>query len=287
MQGSFLTHARGLYFWLALVLVLVCTIVYAWHNASPVPNGGTMLGYSLGTLGSVMILWLLYLGRRKRNFSKGMGTVRGWVSAHVYLGCALLVVATLHTGFQFGLNIHTLAYLLMVLVIVSGLYGVWAYRSFPKLRNAMKKSATLDEIFVELEDVDHQLREMSRDADQEVRSVVTSAIERTEVGGGILDQLLGRDHSKLMIDGILKPNMDQRVLIEWLVKRLSEMRGQDTSLQSRIVQDCGARQKLLRTIRKDIRFYAQQEVWLLFHVPLSFALLAALIAHVVSVFIYW
>jgi hypothetical protein len=29
------------------------------------------------------------------------------------------------------------------------------------------------------------------------------------------------------------------------------------------------------------------DLWLLFHVPLSFALLATLTAHIVSVFFYW
>jgi hypothetical protein len=32
---------------------------------------------------------------------------------------------------------------------------------------------------------------------------------------------------------------------------------------------------------------AIQEVWLFFHVPMSFGLIAALIAHIVSVFLYW
>jgi hypothetical protein len=29
------------------------------------------------------------------------------------------------------------------------------------------------------------------------------------------------------------------------------------------------------------------DIWLYFHVPLSFALLAALTAHIISVFFYW
>ena len=29
------------------------------------------------------------------------------------------------------------------------------------------------------------------------------------------------------------------------------------------------------------------DIWLYFHVPLTFALLAALVTHIVSVFIYW
>ena len=40
-------------------------------------------------------------------------------------------------------------------------------------------------------------------------------------------------------------------------------------------------------VRSDIRFRALLQVWLYVHVPLSFALLAALIAHVISVFYFW
>ena len=47
-------------------------------------------------------------------------SLKAWVSAHVYLGLSLIVIATLHTGFQFGWNVHTLAYALMMLVILSG-----------------------------------------------------------------------------------------------------------------------------------------------------------------------
>ena len=45
--------------------------------------------------------------------------------------------------------------------------------------------------------------------------------------------------------------------------------------------------QLLGALRRDIRFKAMMDIWLYFHVPLSFALLAALLAHVVSVFFYW
>ena len=44
---------------------------------------------------------------------------------------------------------------------------------------------------------------------------------------------------------------------------------------------------LLDRLRSDMRFRALMQLWLFFHVPLSFALLAALGAHVVSVFYYW
>ena len=40
-------------------------------------------------------------------------------------------------------------------------------------------------------------------------------------------------------------------------------------------------------ITRDLQVQALMEVWLYVHVPLSIALLAALVAHVVSVFFYW
>ena len=59
--------------------------------------------------------------------TSGDWSLKAWVSAHVYLGLAVMVVATLHSGFQFGWNIHTRAYGLMVLVVVSGLCGITVY----------------------------------------------------------------------------------------------------------------------------------------------------------------
>ena len=39
--------------------------------------------------------------------------------------------------------------------------------------------------------------------------------------------------------------------------------------------------------RRHIRIKALLEVWLFVHVPVTFALIAALVAHVISVFMYW
>jgi cytochrome b561 len=287
MHISFLNHANGRYFWVAIALVGASIVAYLLQEPHQTPNGGTWLGYTLGTMGALLILWLIYLGRRKRNFAAGWGTVRGWVSAHVYLGTSLLVVATLHTGFQFGINVHTLAYVLMCVVIVSGLYGVWAYRTYPEARNELKRSQTLDDIFLQLEDIDGQLKRDVSALAADIRGVVSSAIDRTEIGGGMYAQLAGVDSSKVMIDGNVYPNTDQVRVVAWLVQRLSLAEGSETGKLSAVVRSYGARQKLLQVIRSDIRFQALQEAWLNLHVPLSIALLAALLTHIVSVFIYW
>jgi len=52
--------------------------------------------------------------------------------------------------------------------------------------------------------------------------------------------------------------------------------------------DMISRKKRLATrVARDIQYQAMMEIWLYFHVPISFGLLAALIAHIVSSFFYW
>ena len=75
-------------------------MAYAWHQPAVKPYGGTWLGYTLGSIGALLVLWLMWFGVRKRRYSSNAGTVQGWLSAHVYLGTSLLVIATLHTGWK-------------------------------------------------------------------------------------------------------------------------------------------------------------------------------------------
>jgi len=49
----------------------------------------------------------------------------------------------------------------------------------------------------------------------------------------------------------------------------------------------GRRKSQLDQIRRHMKIRARLEVWLYLHVPMTIALLAALTAHVVSVFYYW
>ncbi len=128
---SILEYARFRWFKAAVVLSALASAAYLWREPPVEPPGGTWLGYTLGTIGALLILWLLWFGVRKRSYRSNAGTVQGWLSAHVYLGTALVVVATLHTGFELGWNVHTLAYVLMLLVVASGFYGVFVYLRVP------------------------------------------------------------------------------------------------------------------------------------------------------------
>jgi hypothetical protein len=110
---------------------------------------------------AALIVWLIWLGRRKRDYGSKVGTVQGWTSAHVYLGTALIIVATLHTGFQFGWNLHTLAYTLMMIVILSGFFGIWAYARYPSRMTENTGGKSRPELYTEVAELDRQLQRLA------------------------------------------------------------------------------------------------------------------------------
>jgi hypothetical protein len=279
------------YLWWALSLLALSVLLYASQSGKR-PSGDTWQGYVLGTLAALLIVWLALLGVRKRSYASTLGSVPGWVSAHVYLGLALLVVATLHCALQFGFNVHTLAYVLMCIVIVSGIVGVYTYLAHPQAITENRSGGARAQLFAELFELNRQSRALGDACEPAVAMAVTSSVERTAIGGSAWAQLLGLDRSWFMrsIDAraALAPNADQQGVIDFVAQRLprADKKAEVAALQELIVVLC-RRQAVLRRIRRDIRLHAALKAWLYVHVPMSIALLGALAVHILVTFIYW
>lgn len=295
MHVSVLAYARKRYLWLALALCLGSLVAYYWDRPLDGPNGGTWLGYTLGGIGAALILVLLAFGVRKRSYKSNLGTVQGWLSAHVYLGAALLIVVTLHTGFQFGWNVHTLAYVLMCLVIASGFFGVFAYLRYPHALSDNRSNLTREQMLEELASLDERCVRSAARIPGEFADVMVSNRDRTVIGGSAWRLLAGRDSSRIALplagrggSERLAANPGQSAVLDWLGDRLSRSTdGVLTQQIGELMSLLNTRKLLLDKLVRDTQIKAWLEIWLYFHVPLSFALLAALIAHVTVVFLYW
>jgi hypothetical protein len=297
MHDNILKYKNARYFYITLVMLVICALIYASQGDRQPANGGTWQGYVLGTLAALLIVWLTALGKRKRNYASRMGSLQGWASAHVYLGTSLLIVATLHCAVQFGYNVHTLAYLLMCLVIFSGFAGVYVYMRYPSLGARNRANSSREQLFVELGGLNKSVRQLAKLCDPAVQSVVESAVDRTNIGGGVVTQLLARDASQMLLvadeDSLSTAanrvsNKDQSAVVDYIGQRIPRSRKQQESayLQELLTMLC-RRQALLRKIRKDIQLQSWMQIWLYIHIPLTIALLFALAVHIVSVFFYW
>jgi hypothetical protein len=292
MRVSLLGWRQRRYLKAALLLAAASTLLYASQGTSSAqpPNGGTWQGYVLGITGAILIVWLALLGVRKRRYSSNLGTVQGWTSAHVYLGTALLLVATLHCAAQFGWNVHTLAYGLMCLVIFSGFYGLYVYMHLPGRISANKGEKNPDLWHEELSELDEQIRSVSRGCDADLQAHALSALDLTHLGGSIVQQLTARDRSQITTfgGGSFVNNAEQQIIIETLVKRIPDARRRsEAEVLNQLLALFGRRQVILHILRKDVQLRGWVKIWLYFHIPTTVALIVALSIHVFSVLIYW
>lgn len=293
MHDNILAYKNKRYLHYALLVVLASAALYLSQGKVQPPNGGTWQGYVLGTVGALLIAWLAWLGIRKRRYQSTAGTLQGWTSAHVYLGGALLIVATFHCAAQFGWNVHTLAYVLMTAVILSGFYGIYVYLHYPQKVSSNRINMSRQHWLDELDELDGSAMAIAPSCGADVQSMVASAIEMTRFGGGLLAQLRARDLSQMQVshssdDGKPKNNTDQQLIIQQLAKRIPRSNKQaEAASLNELLSVFSRRQMVLRILRTDIRLQSSMKVWLFFHIPLTIALLAALVVHIISVFIYW
>jgi hypothetical protein len=268
VHEGFLSHRRFLWAWVALLLSGGAILLYALDDPWPRPNGGTALGYALGTLGAVLIVWLSLLGFRKRSYSDGNWSLKAWVSAHVWLGLSLIVIATLHTGFQFGWNLHTLAYALMMLVILSGLWGVGQYKRLPRRLSDNRAETSERAMVATLADNGRALADAAQRLGDREAAVVEAAIAGPVVADALPLRLAGR------VAGC------------GTARALAALDATDPE-QAPVRQLVEARAALLGQMRRNAALKSRLQVWLMVHVPMTAALLVALAAHIISVFYFW
>ncbi|MDO9011510.1 MAG: hypothetical protein Q7U78_06825 [Gallionella sp.] len=303
MQGATLLKYRGhRYLKVTSALVLLAVAAYLLPGRTgDEAYGGTVSGYLLGIAATLIVLILMLygvarrriggtpvaqadtenkVGRGKRPFRMGRlegATLQGWLSAHIYLGILLLVLATLHTGFHFGWNVHTLSYVLMLLVMVSGVYGLNAYLSYPTLITLNMGDDTLDDLFLKIAELDELAMACALELPDEVHALVQQACRETRVGGNLWQQLSGEQR-----------DCPTRYAVQQL-PALSATYGRND--QPKMIRELYAmllrKEKLVQRARADVMLRARMTCWLFLHAPLGIALLAALTAHIVSIFFYW
>jgi hypothetical protein len=276
LHDGFLRHADYRWLKVALGLSLFAILSYALIDIKPHHNGGSWYGYTLGTIGALLIVWLTCLGIRKRAMTPGRWSLKAWTSAHVYLGLSLIVIGTLHTGFQFGWNVHTLAYVLMMFVILSGLWGIAVYATLPAALSTNRDEMTEAQMLESLRAIDRQLHDAAQPLSHEMAQVVQSSLEQDAFGGSAWNRLTG-SYPRCATSGALA-----RIRVHTGPRAdlgNDPLEKVDTLLERK--------QAMLSRLRRHLKLRALLEIWLYVHVPATIALLAALTAHIISVFFYW
>jgi hypothetical protein len=313
MQGaSLLKYKNYRYFKVTSLLMVIAFLAYVFIE--PVGGksyGGTWLGYALGIISTFIMLGLMWYGVAKRSITgtpdwsqiidareqgklatqqkkdyrkhdpkkgaSGGAALQEWLSGHIYLGASLLVLGTLHTGFHLGWNIHSLAYLLMMLVIASGFYGLNIYLNYPRRITQNMGDEILDDLLLKIVELDELASTRALNLPDEVNELVVRARLDTRLMGDFFEQWSG---------------VQRKCPTHLAVHQLLSMGGKyDDDDQQKMMRDLYSvllrKEKLVTKVRTDIMFKTRLSAWLYLHVPLGIALFAALTAHIVSILFYW
>src|SRR5262249_19026325 len=135
---------------------------------------------------------------------------------------------------------------------------------------------TVDSILLRIGDIDREVREKAMSLPDELLTLVDRSIAGTRLGGSFMRLVSGRD-----------PGCPTWAAIEQWGGAGEKLKSESARLGKDVYALLLEKHELLQRARRDLRHKALLDLWLYVHVPLAFALLAALTAHVVSVFIYW
>jgi hypothetical protein len=166
----------------------------------------------------------------------------------------------------------------MLLVILSGVFGVIVYTVVPRRLSDNRAQTSQAEMIAEINAINRELQDVAQPLDEKEAKSVQAAIEKTRLGGSLGERLAGRP---------------RRCATERALRRLkaSATSRNDEKEDARQALDdviglLERKSALLARARQHIRYRAILEIWLYVHVPATFALLAALIVHIISVFYY-
>lgn len=269
-QYTFISYKGYRWLFATLAGLVACLLLYVMNEPVGGRSGSTAVGYFLGIVSTLGIALLMAYGVRKRAYASALGTVEGWLAAHVWIGIGLLVLVPLHAGFSFGCNVHTLAYLLMVVTILTGIWGTFNYATLSSKitahRGGSKDALALEQIQTLSGEIEKVCEGKSDPFVSLMNSFDISFKPR-------LSYLIRRESF---------PPVNQRVAGEAFAKLPESEREDALRCIGLIDQKIG----LAQTVVDQGRIKALLRAWLFVHVPVSIALCAAVTIHIVSVFFF-
>lgn len=294
MYQNLLRYGGGRYAWYAISILVVATAVFLSQPSNPGASGSTWQGYVLGGLSLILVFWLAALGIRKRRYASA-GLLQRWVSGHVYVGLVVVVVVLLHSGAELGWNVHSLAFVLLVATVLSGVFGCIVYLVVPDRLAQIRNGGQRKVLFSELSELNDACMNAAKECSPATELAIQSSLSGTQLGGGVFAQLFALDQSTAVISWdqleeapLPEKNPKQQLLLEYLATQAPEARTDD---QVRVLTDLvgivARRQEVIRRIRRDVQLQGWLQIWLYLHIPTTLALLVALFIHVVVVFFHW
>ncbi|MSR31055.1 MAG: hypothetical protein EXR99_06055 [Gemmataceae bacterium] len=315
-QDNFKEHVP----WLAasLVVTVLATgwFFFAAAGQARWPSGSSIPGLTFGLAGGLICLFEFLIWPRKKLRSWRLGKMTTWMRAHIWLGLVAVPLLILHTGFRWGGPLSTILMALFFIVVLSGIWGLVAQQFLP---STMLKEVQAETVYSQ---IDHVSTQMETEGHKLVTLVCGQAVgEKSEkdMGNSLEDFLVvGAVRKEGLIQGRFVsaksnlscvPNSEplrnfyHQSVKHYLLEGEKGNTGLESTFKARMMFQavklkldtrayeavailesfCDQRRQLDRQARLHFRLHG----WLLFHLPLSVALIVLMFVHIFAALKYW
>jgi hypothetical protein len=258
-----------------VVLLIATSASYYWYQSHEFPHGGSAWGLGYGIAGTLLILLLAFFGIRKRWYRSRFGTLEQWLQSHIYLGVLVLVILLFHTGGRFNDSIAVATFVLVAIVVFSGIVGAVLYVTIPRLLTEVQSELTIEEISEQLNALAKQMARIASGRSAAFQRIYNELI-RESTPGWLAGWRL------LLASGRRKKAQTGN---EWAHLLAIVPKDEQDELRQMLVVSRQRRELLIRLVYQQ-RYKNILEFWLYVHVPFTIALLVFAVIHVVAVFYY-
>jgi hypothetical protein len=301
----------------SVIILALCIIIYVTYaRASPLgARGGSPLGLAFGVMGFAFMLFAALLGARKRVPVWRVGRAQAWMRGHLWLGLLSLPIILFHGGFHSGGALTRVLMWLLIVTVVSGLFGAVLQHYIPRVMTADVPFETIyDEIghvrTLLLEEADRSmealcgslgLRKTSQEEIQRAGGFTAIRPMAVAPGGAAVAAaaeilLLSEEESAPLrrfylneIRPFLERPAERRLLLTDSDRAQLGFAGVRTLLPARAhvtVDDLQSICDEARQLQKQHRLHHWLHLWLLVHIPISLALIVLGAVHAVMALKY-
>ena len=270
--------------WLVASLVIfgASLLVYGFFR---VPNGtglmgGTAAGLAFGSLGFAFMIFAALLGARKRVPVYRFGRAQTWMRGHLWLGLLSLPLILFHSGFRYGHGLTAWLMALLVIVVVSGLFGVALQHYMPRV---MTREVTMETIYEEIGHVRAQLLEEAEElmkqpvGDDKIAAKAESETASAVPAVAVIDEAAPLRN---FFERELKPFLETPAARASALGDEAQARSAFAQLRTLVpaslhttIEDLEGICEEERQLTLQSRLHVWLHGWLLLHIPLSLALI--------------
>jgi hypothetical protein len=287
------TH-RG---WLVASLVIfgVSLLLYGVYRVPSAKGsmGGTATGLAFGSAGFAFMIFAAMLGARKRVPVYRFGRAQTWMRGHLWLGLLSLPLILFHSGFRYGHGLTAWLMTLLIVVVVSGVFGAALQHYMPRV---MTREVTMETIYEEIGHVRAQLLEEAEELIEQATDGEKKAAASGEEADSVAPAVALMDEVaplRNFYEQELKPFLEEPGERGSALGDAAQARGAFAQLRTLVpaslhttIEDLEGICEEERQLTLQSHLHVWLHGWLLLHIPLSLALILLGAIHAVMALRY-